>query len=143
MSRLTLQQRTAAVKHFYQSNNNAAEAARRLAAQFSLPVPQGRNVKSIVEKFEETGSVSDLPKPGRRKSATDADQQAAIIQALQDSPQKSSRQLSRELGISRSSVLRILHGRGMRPYIPRLIHALHDGDDDRRIQFAEEILYTS
>ena len=49
---------------------------------FSIPAPQGHNVKSILEKFEETGSISGLLKLGRRKSAADADQQTAITQAF-------------------------------------------------------------
>ena len=72
MNRLTSQQRTAAVRHFYQSNGDTAETARRLATQFNKPPTQGRNIKSIVQKFEETGSVFDLPKSGRPKSATGA-----------------------------------------------------------------------
>ena len=55
---------------------------------------------------------------------------------------KSSWQLSRSLGISRSSVLRILLGRGIQPYISRLIHALHSRDNDRIIQFEEKFLDT-
>ena len=60
--------------------------------------------------------------------------------SLERSPQKSSRRLASELMVSPSSVLRLLHKRNLIPYIPRLFHALYDGDADRRLQFAETFL---
>ena len=32
-----------------------------------------------------------------------------------------------------------MHDKKFYPYIPRLFHALHDGDTDRRVEFAEDI----
>ena len=49
-------QRLASVKHYYKSDENGAEARRKLARQFGIPFPQGRNITSLVKKFEETGS---------------------------------------------------------------------------------------
>ena len=43
-TRLTKEQRIAAVKHYFQSGENGAEASRRLAKQFGIPPPQGRNI---------------------------------------------------------------------------------------------------
>ena len=58
--RLIREQRVAAVKIFYLSNGNAAEASRRLSQEFNIPPVQGRNIKSIVNKFKLTGSVADV-----------------------------------------------------------------------------------
>ena len=56
---------------------------------------------------------------------------------VKSSPQKSVRRLSRELEISCQSVHNLLRKKNFKPYIPRLFHALHDGDADRRVKFSE------
>ncbi|GFS72586.1 uncharacterized protein NPIL_493121 [Nephila pilipes] len=56
---------------------------------------------------------------------------------FQRSPRKSLRQASREVGISKSSVHRIMKRCQWRSYIPRLVHALNDDDPDRRVQYCE------
>ncbi|GFT11903.1 uncharacterized protein NPIL_425361 [Nephila pilipes] len=53
---------------------------------------------------------------------------------FQRSPRKSLWQASREVGISKSSVNRIMKRCQWRSYIPRLVHALNDDDPDRRVQ---------
>lgn len=137
---LTQQQRVAAVKHYYQSQGNGAEAARRLAFEFDIRTVQGRNITNIVKKFEQTGSVNDAPKPGRPVSSTTTEKGDELVASVRRSPQKSTRRLSLELDISQASVLRLLKERNLKPYIPRLFHALADGDTDRRMEFAEIFL---
>ena len=53
-TRLTKEQRITAIKHYYQSGENRAEASRRLANQLGIPPPQGRNITCLERKFEET-----------------------------------------------------------------------------------------
>jgi len=53
---------------------------------------------------------------------------------------QSSRQLSRELEIADTSLRRMLKRMGYRVYQPRLIHALHVDDYDRRLEFCEWFL---
>ena len=140
MNYLLTNQHIAAVKHYYKCNGNQSSAARRLAEEYDINPTQGRNIRSIVEKFETTGSVATAKKSGRPKTATNVAKAEEVIRRLQSSPQKSTRRLSAEMEVSQSSVIRILHQKRWKPYIPRLLHALHDGDDDRRLQFCEEFL---
>ena len=138
---LTKEQRITAVKFYYQNNENGAAAGRLLAEHFQIKhVIQGRNITNLVKKFEETGNINDAPRTGRPVSATTNERGDNLIASLTGSPQKSVRRLSDEHGISITSVWRLLHKRKMKPYIPRLVQALHDGDQDRRVQFAEEFL---
>ena len=58
MNYLSMNQRIAAVKHYYKCNEQPTMAARRLAQEFDINPPQGRNIRLIVEKFEATGSVA-------------------------------------------------------------------------------------
>ena len=138
--RLNVQQRIAAVKLYYQCDLNSALASRQLSEQFNIQAVQGRNIKAIVDKFERTGSVADAPRSGRPKSTTTDEKGDQLEASLNRSPQKSVRRLSLELNISRQSVHNLLHKRNMKPYIPRLFHALHDGDADRRVEFSELLL---
>ncbi|OAF63701.1 hypothetical protein A3Q56_08593 [Intoshia linei] len=61
---MTKKQHIAAVKHYYKSGENGDEASRRLANQFGIPPPQGRNITCVIKKFEETGSVADIQRLG-------------------------------------------------------------------------------
>ena len=137
---LNQQHRVSAVRHYYESQRNGAEAARRLATEFGIRTVQGRNIINIVKKFEKTGTVNDAPKSGRPVSSTTDEKGDELVATLQHSPQKSSRRLSAELNISQSSVRRLLKQRNFKPYIPRVFHALVDGDPDRRMEFAEIML---
>ena len=46
-----------------------------------------------------------------------------------------------ENGIKKSSVHRLLRAQKLKPYIPRLIHALNEDDPDWRLQFCEWFLH--
>jgi hypothetical protein len=91
----------------------------------------------VNKRFEETGSVCNLPTSGRRKSVVTEQNEMAVATALIQSPHKSKRKGSSELGISRTSYQRILKHLKLKPYRPRLLHALHLDDPDRRVEFCE------
>ncbi|KHJ79163.1 hypothetical protein OESDEN_21197 [Oesophagostomum dentatum] len=69
-------------------------------------------VKRLLTKLKETGSVHDRPRSGRPRKATTEDQVAIVLESLQCSPRKSIRCLSRETGISTTSICRILREHG-------------------------------
>ena len=132
--KLNRNQRIAAVRHYYRCGSNAAEASRRLSEEFHIHVVQGRNIKSLVNKFETTGSVNDAPRSGRPTTVTSDEKGEQLEASLINSSQKSVWRLSRELEISRQSVHNLLRKRNLKPYILRLFHALHDRDADRRLR---------
>ena len=134
--RLNQNQRIAAIRHYYQCGSNATKASRHLSEEFNIHAVQGKNIKSLVNKFEITGSVNYVPKSGRPITARSDEKGERLCASLINSPQKSVRRLSRELEISRQSVHNLLRKRNFKPYIPRLFHALHDGDADRRVDFS-------
>ena len=65
-------------------------------------------VAKLISKFKKTGNVADQPRSGLRRTATDENTTATILTALVQSPRKSTRRLSAESGVSRSSIRRIL-----------------------------------
>ena len=65
-------------------------------------------VAKLISKFKKTGNVADQPRSSPRRTATDENTTATILTALVQSPRKSTRRLSAESGVSRSSIRRIL-----------------------------------
>ena len=72
--------------------------------------------------------------------ATDEDTTAKILTALTRSPNKSTRRLSPESGVSRSSIRRILKANKWYPYKLHMAQHLSKDDPDRRMEFCERAL---
>jgi hypothetical protein len=137
--RFNLSQRISAVKCYYQVNN--AEEVRRRWSQFAdSRTPSRSAILRLVEKFEQTGSVIDVKPTGRPQNARTAELSGAIAASLERSPQKSTRRLSVELGVSQSTVLRALHDMNYHPFRPRLVHGLLEDDPFQRMTFCEQFL---
>ena len=135
--KLTKEQRVKAIQFYYENNKNGAKTARLLSAEYNIPRVQSRNITSLIRKFESTGSVNDAQRAGRPVVATSLEKSNELQESLLRTPQKSSRRFSVELAISDRSVRRMLKKLKMKPYIPRVLQSLHDGDQDRRLQFCE------
>jgi AraC-like DNA-binding protein len=110
------------------------------------PFPVSTIIRLII-KFEETGSVIDLPRSGR-PSLSESE-----IQIVKESVEKckeesaggkcSVRAVSQECGISKSCVHRIMKEElHLHPYKPSFVQELVDGDAERRVEFAELFLST-
>jgi len=74
-------------------------------------VPERRTTERLVAKFRETGSVANANKghSRRTRSVQTPNNIKNLREWLAESPRKATRRLSQEVGISRSSLLRILH----------------------------------
>lgn len=127
----------------YWKVENVVEVQRRWRVEFGTPPPTRVTITRIRDKFEVDGTVQDVLKGrcGRKRSSTDNESADAVVRVFRQSPRKSLRQCSREIGIDKSSVHRILRAKKWKPYIPRLLHALNEDDPDRRLQFCEWFLH--
>ncbi|KAL1268533.1 hypothetical protein QQF64_033896 [Cirrhinus molitorella] len=81
---------------------------RVIAADFNARHPtrppiSHATVSKLLAKFRETGSVLDLPKCGRMKTVTNEETSVAVLASFSKSPQRSTRRMSLESGISRTS----------------------------------------
>lgn len=147
--RLTQAERIEALKHYYKERN-ASETALHLSKTFNRPQPSHTSILRLVSKFEETGSVQDVKRTGRPSLCKDADFQAIVANQIDPITPNSTRRITAHIkgiggdnpyyNLSHSTVHLTLKKMGLKPYIPRLIHALHEDDFDRRVEFSETFL---
>ena len=76
---------------------------------------------------------------GRPVSVAINENTQRVLHAIENDNTTSTRRLSSDLNISKSSVHRILQQCDMHPYKPVYSQELIDGDDDRRRQFCETV----
>jgi DNA-binding MarR family transcriptional regulator len=97
--------------------------------------PQNREtIRSLMNKFEQTGSILNIVPSGRSVSVTGQTTEDEVSSILEKEPPTSARQMSLQLNISKSSVLRVYKSMEYKPHIPRLIHELNENDFDRRVE---------
>jgi len=135
---LTVNQRVFVIKTFYQTNNKS-ETCRRFKEQFNRQIKRD-TVTDIVDRFEENGDVDDRKRSGRPFVVRTEENKAAVKSLFSKDPTTSTRRAASDLGISKTSILRILSELNLRPYRPPLVQQLNDDDPDRRIEFCEKLL---
>ena len=105
-------------------------------------VPARTTIYRLVAKFRETGGVRDNHRcnSGRRRSAINEENIELVRDRLEASPRKSTRRLSQEKAISRSSVLRIIHKEiNAYPYKIQILQHQTDHNKVERQTFCEDI----
>ena len=122
---LTTEQRIFLLKHWWMSGKTLYAVNTAFKHEFpddAMPVRQ--TIYRSSNKFDETGSVDDSPRSGRRKSVTTEDNTNLVSENFRRNPHASQRRAARELNISRSSLQRIMKELKLKPYKPRLLQDL-------------------
>ena len=120
---------------------NIEESRRLFTQKYNKEAPPNRTISYWKKKLLETGSLShDRPQSGRPVSASGDEMKEIIVNAVKEDSTKSTRQLSSDHNVSYATVWRILNTENFHPYKPMYSHFLSDGDDDRRLQFCEEMI---
>ena len=106
-----MQQRIQIVEAYF-ATKSVVQTQRQYARDFGRGhVPARRTIERLIAKFKETGSVGNNNKKGhsgRPISAHTPNRIETLRDRLQESPRRSTRRLSQEVGISKTSVIRIL-----------------------------------
>lgn len=138
---LTKEQRIFLLKRWWMSEKSLHAVNVAFRREFpNDDIPSRQTIYRLSEKFDETGSVDDLPRSGRPKSVTKEENIQIVSENFRVTPQTSQRRASHELDISRSSLQRIMKDLKLKPYKPRLLQALNEDDPDRRMEFCEWLL---
>ena len=137
---LKLEERVHAVKNYYLSEKSYKNVIDHWNESFDTPPPSKSTIYELVQKFERTGNVADADKSGAPSIVRTIINRDLVASSYVNSPRKSQRRASAELGISRSSLQRIMSDIGLHPYRPQALQALNEDDGDRRLQFCESFV---
>lgn len=104
-----------------------------------LPAMTSQKFKRIESNFLNFGKVKSANI--RRKPITDEeDNEINVLAYFNVHPRQSIRSAAQELGLTFYAVQSILKKHKMHDYSFTPVHNLHPGDDDRRLEFCEQIL---
>ena len=116
----------------YARTSSVVTGQRRFRAEFQKAAPVFKSIKKRYAKFREEGCLCTAPRTGRTGPSEGAVNR--IREAYQRSPCKSTTRASLELGVSQSTVWRILRTRlRCKSYRLQLHQALRGNDRDVRI----------
>ena len=109
IERYTSQQRVEIIKIDYRNSESMASTLRALRPIYGRNNRPGRStIQSLVAKFESTGTVQNVPVPVRQRSVRSVENIAAAEAAVEESPNVSLTRHSQALGLSVTSLWRIL-----------------------------------
>lgn len=143
MEQWSKQQRSFAVKAFYQSGSYTA-ARRRFRLHFRInrnrPVPSVNSIKLWVQNFENIGETRNR-RGGSARSVRTPENIERVRVAMTRSPRTSARRHSIGLRISNSSLRRVLKlDLHYHPYKIQVVQALNENDFAARRHFCETFL---
>ena len=140
-SRLTIQER-AKIAARYEVWNSVVEVQRWWRTlKGSRATLRRETIRNCHAKLMTTGSVNDKRRSGRPSTSRSPAKVAKVQEMFDQSPQKSTRQAARESGLSRHSILRVLHKElNYRPWKPHYVQELMPEDCDRRMEYGELML---
>lgn len=95
-------------------------------------------VTKLVVKFTETGSVKDRPRQGRPQVGEHV--KLNVLLEAEERHHVSTRQLALANQVAHSFVVKLFKKEHYCPYKVKLVQELHEGDEDRRLQFCEDVM---
>lgn len=130
------------IEQFFKNNESFAATFRNYFTEFGRnSVLSSSTVKRVIEKFRDTGSISDLKHSGRPSTSRSAQNIQAVRQSVAEAPKTSIRHRSQQLDISRSSLQRILtKDLHLHAYKDQLTQELKPDDHRVRRDFVNWIL---
>lgn len=145
MEQYTLEQRLQVIQIYYQNSRSITATLRALRPFYRRHnLPAESTIRRLVQKFESTFSLHNVPVPVRRRNARSEENIAAAEASVQEDPNQSLTRRSQHLSISVTSLWRILRkDLGLHPYKIKLTHELKPLDHLKRRRFvnwAEEQL---
>lgn len=131
-------QRVKIIEFFYSCQRSIVLTQRKYRQHFNTrSAPTAFMIRSLVGRFEELGSVADRPGRGAHRNIRTEDNVETVRQSVADDPSVSTRRRSSQLGISRTTLRRILKlDLKMYPYKIQIVQALLPQDHQQRLQYA-------
>jgi Helix-turn-helix domain (DUF4817) len=139
MERYTLQQRLQIIKIYYQNSCSVTVTLRKLTPIFGRHNrPNKTTIQRLVQKFESTFSLQNVPVPVRQRNARSEENIAAVRESVANDPNVSIPRRSQQLEISQTTLWRILRkDLGLRAYKIALTQELKVTDHRMRRIFSD------
>ena len=136
--KFTIEERIFLLRAYFSYNADYQTIFHEFTGRFpNCPVPQRQMVWNLYRKFLRTGSVADAPRCEAPVTVSTEENLENVALSLEDDANQSARRLSTALGFSDRTLRRMLKKLKDHVYRPRLVHALHEDDFDRRMEFCE------
>ena len=138
MEKFTTEQRTKIVEFYFQNQNPIIVTQRAYHRHFNVRNSRSESmIRRLIGRFQQQGSVRDLPWSERPRSVPTKKNIEHMQASIQEEPEKSTRRLPGQLGVSRTSLRRILRADlHVYPYKVQLVQELKPIDYRERLNFA-------
>nr|XP_020451198.1 uncharacterized protein LOC109957565 [Monopterus albus] len=135
----SLEQRIVIVEGYVRSGS-IKETQEAFADRYSgTKPPAKRCIQSLVRKWHQTGSVGNMKK-SRPPSVLTPEVVRDIQQRIASGPRKSTRRLSQQVGVSRTTCRRVLRSLNLKPYRLTCVHDLKEPDKAKRVNYCKWLL---
>ena len=137
----------AAIIELFRNGNTTAQILKAL----NIPMKRRNFVYRTINRFRETGSLSDKPRSGRPVTATTREMKSAVRSRVWRNPHRSVRKMALELKISRGSLrelglgyygkVQLMEARNVYGYekLPVAVKTLSTQDEAQTEQFMREV----
>lgn len=138
MVKYTKEQRLQIIKIYYRNSESVVATLRALTPIFGRNSrPSRQAIHNLVKKFESEYSLLDVAVPVRLRFARSVENIAAVEASVANDPNQSISRRSQELGLSETTLWRILHkDLGLHPYKIKLTQELKPLDHMKRRTFS-------
>ncbi|VEN59429.1 unnamed protein product [Callosobruchus maculatus] len=137
MQKFTVEERVAIVELYFEHHRSTVETQRAFRRRFNVRnALSAMTIRNLIVRFRQQGSVADLPRAGRPRSARTEENIEHVEVSIEDNEETSVRRRCTQLGLSRSSLHRILKHLRMFAYKIQLVHQLRPIDFRQRTEFA-------
>lgn len=145
MSHFTGEHRAFAIRAFYENGNSYVIVRRMFRIQFKLrsikQCPSTQLLKQWLKRFQETGLTLPMRRQGRSRTSRTEQAIQEVNQSVEENAELSTRRRSSTLGISRSTLRRILKfDLKLHPYKIQLVQELTHDDHTKRAAFSTLML---
>ena len=141
MEKYTTEERTKIVEFYFKFHHSIILTQREYCRHFSArKQPSDFMIRRLIQRFQQYGSVSDLPRSGRPRLVRSQMNLERVRDSVQQEPGTSIRRRSHQLGMSRTSLHRILSDNlHLFPYKMHLVQNLRPTDHQQRLNYSIQI----
>ena len=141
MEKYTTEERTKIVEFYFKFHHSIILTQREYCRHFSARKPPSDfMIRRLIQRFQQYGSVSDLPRSGRPRSVRSQMNRERVRDSVQQEPGTSIRRRSHHFGMSRTSLHRILSDDlHLYPYKVQLVQNLKPTAHQQRLNYSIQI----